>query len=219
MKAMLILLLMISAASFAAKTEEKAETIAFSLAVVDGQDGGYCVLKNSDDHVELITEKGALSGKQLKQALRYMSYREQFINSSFVVLMFIPPIGTAVSFIGGSIYPAVVYLNEQESIHAVAGQLVAGGWYGPIMEFLQRRDRLSTITGDGIDFIQKSKWDKWGRAQTEENQKLSKRLKQRLGALIGLSSTQGMGEAKGEKIIERLQIEPEFPGGCDHLSD
>ena len=220
MKSMMIALVVISSVSFANGAAEASDrskkTVAFSLVAVDGQDGGYCVLKSSEDSVDLITIEGALSEKQLKQALRYMSYRAQWLNSSFFLITPLPA-GEVLSFVGGSVYPAMTYFKEQESPVAATVQMLAGGWFGPIVEFMHRRDRFSAITDKGSDFTQKSEWDKWGRLPQEED--LVAKLKINFKAMYGENSTLGIGEVKGEKIIERLQIEPEFPGECDHLNN
>ena len=220
MKSMLIALFVTSIVSFANGAAEASDsskkTVAFSLVAVDGQDGGYCVLKSSEDSVDLITIEGALSEKQLKQALRYMSYRAQWLNSSFLLITPLPA-GVILSFVGGSVYPVMTYLKEQESLAAATAHMVAGGWFGPIMEFMHRRDRFSAITDEGIDFTQKSEWDKWGRLPQEED--LVAQVKTNFKVMYGGSSTLGIGEVKGEKIIERLQVEPEFPGECDHLDN
>lgn len=199
-------------------TDDNKVEIAFSLVAIDGRDGGYCVLKASKDQVELITIDGALSEKQLKQAVRYMSYREQWTNSLFMLLILVPGPGEIISFTAGSVYPIAVYLKEQESSDAMIAQTLAGGWYGPLMEFLHRRSRVKAITGEGIDFVQQSDWD-WNGKHVAKPESVSHHLKKSWGLLTGSEAVDSMGEKKGEKIIERLQVEPEFPGGCKHQAN
>lgn len=218
MKSIITIVLCISTVSFASVAEVNAsaqKSAAFSLVAVGGQDGGYCVLKSSGDRIDVVTTEGALSEKQLKQAVRYMSYREQWLNASFILLAPLP-LGEFIAFTVGSVYPMIIHLKEQESPSATFLQVVAGGWLGPLIEFLQRRDRFSTITNEGINFTQTQEYSKW---RLEESADFTTRIKERLFPLIGGNSTQGLGEIKGEKIIARLQIEPEFQGGCDHLLD
>ena len=216
MKLIITAMLCISTVSFASVAEVNAsaqKSAAFSLVAVGGQDGGYCVLKSSGDRIDLVTTAGALSEKQLKQAVRYMSYQEQWLNASFVLLSPLP-LGEFIAFTVGSVYPMIIHLKEQESPSATFIQVVAGGWLGPLVEFLQRRDRFSTITNEGINFTQTLEYSKW---RVEKEGDFATRLRESLFPLFGSNSTQGLGEVKGEKIIARLQIEPEFQGGCDHL--
>ena len=102
------------------------------------------MLKNTNDHVDLLTTKGALSKRQLKQALRYMSYQAQLLNSSALLLYLYPlPLGELLAFTAGTVYPAIISVREQESNVAGLAQMIAGGYYGLLMEFLPTSARKS----------------------------------------------------------------------------
>ena len=175
------------------------------LTAMSGKEGGICMVRSSargEAKSELLTANGAIDDKQLKKALKFMSYGEQI--GSIVVSLLISGVATGVgaaallsptpqtkkamgayavslvSLAGGVFGYRVVRGNmEGEKAGPIAGQtFLAGG--GPIVEYVAREGRIRKVLSD-----------------KEEYKFTDKRM---------------------VKLIANIKgIYPAYPGGCDHI--
>lgn len=123
---------------------------------------GFCMLKtsttNTDDR-RLLTVDGALSKKQLKKTLRYMGYPEQMftiltgtllgVGAVFTGIPVVMAVGV-VALAGGTWGYRLVKGNvEGEKAAPIATQTILGGiMASPIIEYFQRRGRLTSVISD-----------------------------------------------------------------------
>lgn len=174
----------------------------FQLVVTPGKFGGYCVLMEDahSDRVELLTVDGALSEKQIGDAVGYMGYIEQTVTGGLPTVM---AIATGLAFAKDSKYtlPLLIltgvaigtsigyrYLRgwiEGEGKEAVRAQALLGFFLPAnlLVEYLQRKSRVDR-------FI-----DKYKR--------------------IGHDTD---NDRKNNNVIRRiLKMTPAYAGGCDAI--
>ena len=174
----------------------------FQLVVTPGKFGGYCILMEDahNDRVELLTVDGALSKKQIGDAVGYMGYLEQTITGGVPTVMGVATglalvkksrlavpllIVTGIS-IGASVgYRYLRGWIEGEGKEAVRAQALLGFFLPAnlLVEYLQRKSRVDR-------FI-----DKYKR--------------------IGHDTD---NDRKNNNVIRRiLESKPDYAGGCDAI--
>ena len=174
----------------------------FQLVVTPGKTGGYCVLMEDahNDRVELLTTQGALTEKQIGDAVGYMGYIEQTVTGSLPTVM---AVATGFAFarksrltvpfllltgvaVGTSIgYRYLRGWIEGEGKEAVRAQALLGFFLPAnlLVEYLQRKSRVDR-------FI-----DKYKR--------------------IGHDTD---NDRKNNNVIRRiLEMRPAYAGGCDTI--
>lgn len=175
----------------------------FQLVVTAGQSGGYCVLMEDahNDRVELLTVDGALSKKQIGDAVGYLSYLEQIATGGLPIVtgiatglaftkksrLTLPLLIVTVGAVGTSIgYRYLRGWIEGEGKEAIHAQALLGFLlpFGPLVEYLQRRSRVDR-------FI-----DKYKRIGHNTN-----------------------NDRKNNNVIRRiLESKPAYAGGCDAIA-
>ena len=174
----------------------------FQLVVTPGKFGGYCVLMEDahSDRVELLTVDGALSEKQIGDAVGYMGYIEQTVTGGLPTVM---TVATGVAFakksrlavpfliltgvtVGASIgYRYLRGWIEGEGVEAVRAQALLGFFLPAnlLVEYLQRKSRVDR-------FI-----DKYKR--------------------IGHDTD---NDRKNNNVVRRiLEAKPAYPDGCSEI--
>lgn len=169
----------------------------FQLVVTPGKSGGYCVLMEDahNDRVELLTARGALSEKQIGDAVGYMGYIEQTVTGGLPTVM---AIATGLAFAKDSKWtlPFLVltgvaigtsigyrYLRgwiEGEGKEAVRAQALLGFFLPAnlLVEYLQRRSRVNR-------FIDKYKRIGHDTDNDRKNNRVVKRILETTPAYLG----------------------------------
>ena len=178
------------------------------LTAVVGKSRGVCLLESSlhnPKSVHLVTDRGAISEKQLKSALRFMGYAEHvvatlsgFMITAAAVLGMRPALKAAkitkenavkvakavaiTSLVGGAFGYRIIRGNvEGEKAAPIAVHTMLGlASAVPVAEYLHRDGRLKAVLSD-----------------KEELQFTDKRMR---------------------KLLEKLRsMYPDFPSECDHI--
>ena len=99
----------------------------FQLVVTPGKSGGYCVLMEDahNDRVELLTVDGALSEKQIGDAVGYMGYIEQTVTGGLPTVM---AIATGWAFAKDSKYTLPFLILTGVAIGTSIGYRYLRGW-------------------------------------------------------------------------------------------
>ncbi len=168
------------------------------LTAMGGKSRGICMLESSlhnPKNVRLVTDRGAVSDKQLKSALRFMGYAEHVgsvigaaifsIVGGGMVVAGAPVAGAAVAItglVGGAVGYRIIRGNvegEKAGPIAVHSFLSKFGAV-PVVEYFHRSGRLQKVLSD-----------------KEELNLTDKRMR---------------------KLLKKLHsIHPDFPGECDHI--
>lgn len=187
----------------------------FFMNAYGDEESGYCVVMEDEggDIQELITTEGALDRKQLREAMRYLTYREHWVigvalpataiavglgafftgNASLGLLASALPF---VEELGTSSYLFIRGHYEEETVHATFAASVTVGPSSFLAEHLIRSSREKALTDEDRRLTFKDR----------------ERLQSRAFHILYL------GKKKQNKIIERLQeIVPAYENGCDHL--
>ena len=173
------------------------------LTAVGGKERGICMLESSlhnPKDARLVTERGAISDKKLKSALRFMGYGEHIATIVGATVLTGVGVGTVVAgapvagaavaitgLVGGTFGYRIVKGNiEGEkagpiAVHSLFSSVVPYSLLAiPVVEYFHRSGRLQKVLSD-----------------KEELSVTDKRMR---------------------KLIEKLgQIYPDYPGECDHL--
>ena len=177
------------------------------LFAVSAGRGGLCMFSstyNAQYHhhkdAKLLTEKGAISVRQLRSALLYMGYEEHLITTAVVVAGGIAggaiaaagaPVAGAVLAItglvgGGFGYRVIRGTTEGEKIESIMNRSITDTFsltlLAPLHEYFHRRGRLEAVVSDKHEVIFTSK---------------------RMAKLLAKLAT----------------IDPQFPRECDHLKE
>ena len=218
------IVLCVSNYCWAVSDEQSHPQDVFFMNAYGDEENGYCVVMEDEggDIQELITTEGALDRKQLREAVRYLTYREHWVigvalpataiavglgalftgSASLSVLAGV--LGT-VEELGTSSYQLIRGHYEEETAHA---QLAASAAVGPLSFLAEHLIRGSRE-----------------KALTDEDRRLTFKDKEKLQSLELLERVKAvhsyglyLGKKKQNKIIERLQeTVPAYENGCDHL--
>ena len=221
MKILVLLMFLASSHAFSESSDESSpyeqnhtQGISFMNAYGD-EDNGYCVvMEDVDGNIqEVITVDGALDRKQLRSALRYLSYKEHWvigaaIPSSALLLAIVLPLAGGVvgaAELATSSYQLFHGLGEEETLHALTASSSTIGPFSFLAEHLIRSSRERALTEDDRRLTFKNR---------EELKELDFPDRQKMQFLHQFY----LGQKKQNKIIERLQeIVPAHESGCDHL--
>ena len=129
---------------------------------------GFCMLQTSTtntDERRLLTVEGAISKKQLKKTLRFMGYPEHVFSvigsgllggavgaAAFVGgVMGAPAVAIGVvTLVGGTLGYRIIKGNvEGEKAASITAHTIFSGFTGsPVVEYFQRRGRLTSVISD-----------------------------------------------------------------------